>query len=452
MTFSTNWRIEAGALSVVMSAPSLIALIPRPSLPFRRLQWLAPAVLSILFVVGCRGSERAAAPSEALLSPQQIESTWPWQAAFAEGLSADLFSRMAGRWLGGDESGWPVPGHSRAVLAADGATAAERLLALRELREDRQAMEHLGSLHAQASCRLAQDPNAFGSSLPEGYQLGAAACASLGDAAGEQVANSHVGSAGADPGSAPGRSSSGAGAAVDVVALLSPQLRVLDVRGERLEYLLLQPTQFAAAIALLQSWAEATPQPNAAAEDLGQFLATSAATTGWTMSPVAGAESTLLSAQAVLTAAKPGPGRLAEVESMIEEAIRLWQRGLSELPRDGALSLDAGGRALLARWFRRALYRDLGVRALAEGDSELALLALEEAAEARGRVRPGSGLDPLLLAALARARYECNELQRAVELLDDMAAVKGWQFAAPVARTIARVAVVGSGADAKVNR
>ena len=76
----------------------------------------------------------------------------------------------------------------------------------------------------------------------------------------------------------------------------------------------------------------------------------------------------------------------------------------------------------------------------------------EEAAEARGRVRPGSGLDPLLLAALARARYECNELQRAVELLDDMAAIKGWEFAAPVARTIARVAVVGSGADAKVNR
>jgi hypothetical protein len=226
-------------------------------------------------------------------------------------------------------------------------------------------------------------------------------------------------------------------------------VKVLEVRGERLEYLLLRPAQIEAAQALISTWMEKVVVSDGGDEDAAQFLARAAGTSDWLAGPVT---ALLPSAKSLLSSAPAGQGRLAQAEAQLEDTIGVWQGGLRALPREGEGSLDAGGRSLLDRWFRRALYRDMGLLALDEGDAELALLCLEEAAGARGRVRPAAGLDPLLLAALARARYECNELQRAVELLDDIAVVPGWELAGPTARTIARVAVVGSGADAKVNR
>jgi len=413
--------------------------------------WLALAGVLLLLGLGCRGSSPPAPASGPALSEAVIRGTWVWQAVFAEGIADEVFVVLAGRWLGGVEASWVGPGQARSALEAATASAPVRLVAQRQLREDVRAFEHLKALHAHASCRLAQDPDSFGAAVPEGYRLGAAACKALGDVDSAKVASSHAGAPAADPAAGEVRSSPGGTADADVASLLVPQVKVLDVRGERLEYVLLQPSQIQAAAQLLASWVDAAAVPQAVDGDLASFLAEAAGTTRWSMSSAASSE-LLLSAEAVLASAAAGSGRLGEVESSLEETILHWQTGLASLPRDGEQQLDAGGRALLDRWFRRALYRDVGLAALEQKDPEVALVALEEATGARGRVRPGAGLDPLLLVALARARYECNELQRAVELLDDIASVPGWELAAPVARTIARVAVVGSGADAKVNR
>ena len=407
----------------------------------------------LLLLLSCRGSAPPP-PTGPVLSEAQIQATWPWQGAFGTDIDEDVFSGVVARWLGGVKVPWKRPGASYEGLHKAKPSAGLRQLHLRGLEEDRLALGHLGAVLAHSSCRLAAIPDAFGPELADAYLLGVAACKSLGNEDGAKAALANAGLSGdektLDPTAGPQRSTALEGAD-QLAALLVPEVKVLEVRGEQLEYVLLRPAQVDAARELLGLWAQ-----EASSGEMGQAGATgsfvlAAATSGWSGS--SSLASTLLpSAKSILESAPAGPGRLAQVEALLEDGITVWQRGLRALPREGDAALDAGGRALLERWFRRALYRDVGLLALDEGDADLALLCLEEAAEARGRVRPGAGLDPLLLTALARARYECNELQRAVELLDDIASVTGWELAAPAARTIARVAVVGSGADAKVNR
>ncbi len=416
------------------------------------LQRISLCLLVVLALASCRGEEPEKEPTAPALSQLQVQASWLWKGAFADGIPDDVFTGVAQRWLGGVEGEWKRPGADRGVMSGASPSAALRQLSHRGLLEDHRALGHLAAVHAHASCRLAREPEAFGPGLVDAYLLGALSCKSLGDVDGEKSARANAGSqalaAPVDPDSATPRSTSAEGEH-DLASLVTPEVRVLEVRGERLEYLLLSPAQIEAAQALLSTWMEKVAVSDGGDEDVAQFVARAAGTSEWFAGPVS---NLLPSAKSLLSAAPSGPGRLAQVEAQLEDAIGVWQGALRDLPRDGEGGLDAGGRSLLDRWFRRALYRDVGLLALDEGDAELALLCLEEAAGARGRVRPAAGLDPLMLAALARARYECNELQRAVELLDDIAVIPGWEMARPTARTIARVAVVGSGADAKVNR
>ena len=429
---------------------------PVPSLrcPVNGLVFSKLSMLSVLLLLlSCRASPPQT-PSGPVLSEAQIQATWPWQGAFGSEIDEDVFTAVAQRWLGGVKATWKRPGMDHESLQKGNPSAGLRRLHLRGLEEDRLALGHLGVVLAHASCRLAAIPDAFGPGLADAYLLGAAACKSLGNEDGEKSALANAGLSGdektPDP-AARGQRSPVLEGADQLAALLVPEVKVLKVRGEQLEYVLLSPAQVDAARELLSTWAkDASSVAIGEADATGSFVL-AAATSRWSGSSSL-ASALLPSAKSILDSAPAGPGRLAQVEALLEDGITVWQRGLRALPRGGEAALDAGGRALLDRWFRRALYRDLGLLALEEGDAELALLCLEEAAEARGRVRPGAGLDPLLLTALARARYECNELQRAVELLDDISSEMGWELAAPAARTIARVAVVGSGADAKVNR
>ncbi len=410
------------------------------------------SLLVALTLASCRSAEPEKDPTAPSLSQQQVQASWLWQGAFGDGIPDDVFARVAQRWLGGVEGKWKHPGADRASTVSASSSAALRRVLHRALQEDHRALGHLAAVHAHASCRLAREPDAFGPGLADAYVLGALSCKSLGDVDGEKAARANAGAqapaAPGDPDSVTPRSTSAEGEQ-DLASLVVPEVKVLEVRGERLEYLLLRPAQIEAAQALISTWMEKVVVSDGGDEDAAQFLARAAGTSDWLAGPVT---ALLPSAKSLLSSAPAGQGRLAQAEAQLEDTIGVWQGGLRALPREGEGSLDAGGRSLLDRWFRRALYRDMGLLALDEGDAELALLCLEEAAGARGRVRPAAGLDPLLLAALARARYECNELQRAVELLDDIAVVPGWELAGPTARTIARVAVVGSGADAKVNR
>ncbi len=409
-------------------------------------------LLLLLGLGGCRGKTAPTADSGAALSSEQVAATWLWRVAFSEELPDALFPLLAARWLGGLEGDWgtlggPLAKEQRAVHGG-------RTLEARLLLEDRLALGHLAAIHLQANCRLARKPDAYGLGLGQAYALGAAACAGLGDQAGQAAATANAarvsGGSFRDPVGASLRSV-GEGGQQALAQLLVPEVKKVELKGESLEYALLWPAQLEAAQRTLEL-RERGLSPSVQGEGSGPVdLLDHLATSSW----FAGAEfgkHELLSAAMVLGAAPVGTGRLAQVEGALEEVIAAWRSSLVSLPRDGAMALDAGGRSLLESWFRRALYRDVGLLALEEGDAELALVALEEAAGARGRVRPGAGLDPLLLAAMARARFECNELQRSVELLDDIGAAKGWEFALPVARTVARLAVVGSGADARVNR
>ncbi|HCP48510.1 MAG TPA: hypothetical protein DIU15_20905 [Deltaproteobacteria bacterium] len=407
----------------------------------------------VLLAAGC-WSEPDVAPIEGPV-PQagQIHASWVWTSVFDKTVDEEVFGVAARRWLGPATDGqlWAAPGAE--VTSHPG-------LARRLVGEDARALGHLRSLYLHAVCRLGQTPQSFGTQIPEGFLVAAAACEALGE--GEAMARAtayHEAAAGStsddlarlQPRAGVSKPGPGGGSQADVAALLVPKIREIELHGQKLAYPLLLPQHFDQALDLLQSQLTG-PAPGEPEGSMTDTIAAQVGTSRW-LAPGASAPPGLLpTAESLFAAAPKGQGRMAHLEKEVESAIQRWRAGLVQLPVDGSGGLDAAGRALLERWFRRALYRDLGLLALDGGEAELALVNLEEAAEARGRVRPSAGLDPLLLIGLARARYESNELNRAVELLDDIGRVPGWEVAGHVARTVARVAVVGSAAEAKVSR
>jgi hypothetical protein len=103
-------------------------------------------------------------------------------------------------------------------------------------------------------------------------------------------------------------------------------------------------------------------------------------------------------------------------------------------------------------WARRAIYRDLGLEALRGGHFDVALPLLEEAAGSSGRLKPGPGRDPLLLAAVAKARYKNNQGLRTVDLLRTISRQEGWEHTAVIAELVARREVLPSEPGAEVRR
>lgn len=137
----------------------------------------------------------------------------------------------------------------------------------------------------------------------------------------------------------------------------------------------------------------------------------------------------------------------AALEAAAEEQLALWKRGLAGVQR-----LDNAERAFALGQVRRALYRDLGLAALADGQPEVARPLLEEAAGAVPRPVPGDGRDPVLLAGLVSARFQSGELSRAAELAHAIAQSPGWEFADVVSQAVARVAVLPSPSQPRVRR
>ncbi len=138
----------------------------------------------------------------------------------------------------------------------------------------------------------------------------------------------------------------------------------------------------------------------------------------------------------------PGPAAgatPAEQERNAEDHIARWKTSL-----EGA-GVEPTERAQLVGWVRRAVYRDLGRRT---GDAG----HLEEAIGAASRPAPGPGVDPLLLARLAQARFEAGEAALAAEILRSIEAADGWAFAGPAADACARVAVLPSTTATGVQR
>lgn len=355
------------------------------------------------------------------------------RAALDERIDGSLLQAVARRWLGG-RGDWAAPGSP-----PGGASPA---LVARWLREDAAALRHLRLLSAHATCRLAQHPGSFAGPVKAGYSVGLRSCEALEDAPGAALARAQAEADGGSVQPAPAASQDG----YDVATI---RLAV-ELASEDLLFEFIEPGEFEAVEARLDSAAAALPAPPSGPEpDVGTFFAMRAGTSHLLPD---GRAPLLASADALFDGLRPGKGRQAAIEGALDGVLDRWSASLAQLPAETDGGLDATGRGLLDGWVRKAWHREVGLRALDAGEPDLALVLLEEATDNQSRVRPGPGLDPLLLVALARARYESNELQRAVALLEDIGAMPGWQPARTAARTVARVAVLPTAAEAQVKR
>lgn len=407
---------------------------------------VAAAMLALgLAVSGCSGDEKPGATPTPSLTEAEVRATWLWTAAFDEQLDMKVLTAVADRWLSSQDEGrtWAPPGTRPKLQGPVG-----EVLTARTLSEDAQALTHLRQLYLHGTCRLAQAADAFGEEVRVGYEVGARACDALGDADGAALVRKNLAAVGGLPEDS-GLSWPPQGDP-PMATLLSPVAQVdVPVLGETLHYDFLLPEQFDSAIARLEGEAKAARSTAKGGDALALRFVEQAGTSRW---GAAGSTPGLRDAATLLGSVDPGPGRIASLESEVENLIVRWRTSLEKQTPPNGEPLDLGTVGLLDGWFRRALYRDLGLAALDQGDPALGLLALEEAAGARSRLRPGPAKDPLLLAGIARARYEGNELQRAVDLLNDMAQAPGWSVSSVIAQTIARIAVLPTKAEAKVNR
>ena len=387
------------------------------------------ALCSVLFLFGC-GDHPAASADKDLLSRELIAQTWMWQITFEPGLSGPNTDSLGQRWLGVGKDGWASP-------AWAGFGSQPSALEGRILGEDAEAIELLGELYLRVSCRLAQTPHSYGQHVPEGYVIGRAACVLLGDAEGAERVD--VVTAGAKL--------EAKRAELELLAashqgrpLSQLVQRVLEVEGESLTYRFFRPEEFSEAAALLRSLSSKGPaEPGS--------LALRAGTSSWSEQSVS-----LLPTAEDLLKRQSGAPDLATLEQSAEEFLERLSRSIRFHGGKESPPLEAAEVSLLSVWARRALYRDLGVSLLKEGHGDVALPLLEEAAGSTGRLGPSSARDPVLLAAVAAARYQNNQGLRAADLLRTISREEGWTDFVTLAELVARQEVLPSSTGANLRR
>jgi hypothetical protein len=388
--------------------------------------------LVFLLLAACTRDEPPTAPAVPPVPAEQLRATWAVRAALDERIDVSLLNAVARRWLSGTGD-WSAPGSP-----PGGASPA---LAARWISEDAGALKHLAAINAHATCRLGQHPGAFDGPVVSGYSVAVRSCEAIDDTDGAGLARTHAELNGAI---SPPATPSDGGYSLDVVAL------TVELESEKLLYEFIEPGEFDAVTARLISAAAALPAPPSGPDpDVGTFFATRAGTSD--LLPE-GQEPVVASASSLFAALPASGGRQAAAEVALDRELARWAGGLALLPAETDGGLDGSGKALLDGWVRKAWHRELGLLALDAGEADLALYLLEEATDNKTRVKPGAGVDPVLLCALARARYESNELQRAVALLEDIGATPGWESARIAARAVARVAVLPTAAEAQVKR
>lgn len=366
-------------------------------------------------------------PSVDPLPPAEVAASWPVWLLLSDEIGDGALATLGERWLpsAGGSVGWRPPGQPPAAATAE--------LASRWAAEDGEALLTLALLDASALCRLGTEPGAFGSEVPEGWRAAELACESLGNREAAGLAVGLRDAAGAPPAILP--LPDGPSQPSSPPAALEPAVdRVLAIGGEDLRYRFILPTQWTRAVALL-------PSPDAKASSQLAIAGTSR----WT----AGGE--IPSAAAIRAAAPTGTPRLAAIQDGAERLVARWSRSLEDLAASEP-RLDAEARALLMDLVRHALYRDLGVSELDGSRPDVAVVLLDEAAGAAGAPVPGPGLDPVLLCAFARARYETGEYRGSSDILTRIAREPGWTWAGAVADGVARIAVLPSVPPSEVRR
>ena len=381
--------------------------------------------LSVVFVAaGCGSPDKASDSSVPLLPLESVEATWMWRLAFDPSLDDGLVARLSGRWLGAGDSSW-----APLVLEPTTPQSPNSEVLRRERAENAEALEIFGEVYLDAACTLGQSPHAYGQHVPLGYRIGEAACAALGDKEASGRAGALLKKYGA-------RQSGGATAG----SLRHPLTEKAEVEGEQLIYRFYGAEAFTeAARALRAGTATTSPASSGLAARVG--------TSQWS----AGSIGDLLGSADIL-ADSSAAGDLGQLERTAEESLAVLRRALETHGSKAPEPLGPAELSLLLSWARRAIYRDLGLEALRSGHFDVALPLLEEAAGSSGRLQPGPGRDPLLLAAVAKARYKNNQGLRTVDLLRTISRQKGWEHTAVIAELVARREVLPSEPRAEVRR
>lgn len=313
--------------------------------------------------------------------------------------------------MGAGSGGWVPPLTTRGLPP----TLAERAAA-----EDVEALRLLGRVSLEATCQLGTVPGGFGD-VHAGWLLAAQSCEAIGRPEDAATARALVGGparAAMIDGPLPG----------DLTRLLQPALDVrVPIHGEELRFRFLHPR-------LLDAPALAPRTPTTPSGSVPVELAVR--TTRW--DPAA----------AEVRAPGAGRSKLADIETDAEVALSGWRASLEALPSE---SFEPSLRGVVNAWVRKTIYEALGAEQL-ETAPQIAVVLLEEAVGGVPRPRPGPGLDPVLMARVAFARWRAGEHNRAVELLRDIAAQPGWEVAQVAAEMVARVAVIPSATDARVRR
>jgi len=364
-----------------------------------------------------------------LLPKEQLESTWLWRVAFDSSLDEAMLGEAGARWLGFGSAAWPPP-----AISESSSSTPLSPVGFRARSEDAEAVEHLGQLYAAAACALGRSPNSYGSHVVVGYQIGLDACEQIGDKEGAKEARKNLTnfSTQATPLATPERSTG--------LPLNSPIELKIVVEGEGLSYSFFHPGEFSEFAALLRPSPGATGVPRGG---VAGILGTSL----W-----AGGDDLLLATGADLIASAGSDVDLAALEQGAEETLTILHHALKTHGPTAPEALGHSEVSLLMGWARRALYRDLGLEMIRQSRADIALPLLEEAAGSSGRLRPAPGRDPLLLAAVARARYENNQGLRTIDLLRTISEVEGWEASGVIADLVAREEVLPSSAGAKLRR
>jgi len=352
-----------------------------------------------------------------------------WKVAFDASLDEAMLKEAGVRWLGSGRATWASP-----VISEQSSSDAPSASSSRARLEDAEAMEHFGQLYVGAACALGRSPSSYGSHVLVGYQIGLEACEQLGDKQGVKQARANLAQFSLQ--AAPSFTQERSGG----LPLSSAIELKVTVKGEDLTYSFFHPAEFAEFAALLRQGAGGTDVPSGGiARTLGTSL--------W-----AEGEGSALATSADLIASAGNDLDLAVLEQGAEETLTLLHHALKTHGPNAPEPLGRSEVSLLMGWARRALYRDLGLEMMGRSRADIALPLLEEAAGSSGRLRPGPGLDPLLLAAVSRARYENNQGLRTIDLLRTISEVDGWEASEVIAELVAREEVLPSSTGAKLRR
>lgn len=360
-----------------------------------------------------------------------------WHLAFDPSLDEGMVARVGGRWLGAGDSPWAPLDLEPTTTQSPNSEVLRR-----ERAESAEALEILGEVYLDAACALGQSPHAYGQHVPLGYRIGEAACAVLGDSEAARRAGALLKEFGAPQVvSAVSRPARPSGPDPTRSApLRRPLTDKAEVEGEQLVYRFYGAEEFTDAARVLRAG-------GVVSSGSSRGLVARVGTSQW----VPGSAGELLSSADILADSRAAED-LGQLEESAEASLAVLRRALERHGSKAPEPLGPAGVGLLMTWARRAIYRDLGLEALRRGHFDVALPLLEEAAGSSGRLKPGPGRDPLLLAAVVKARYKNNQGLRTVDLLRTISRQEGWEHTAVIAELVARREVLPSEPGAEVRR